>query len=110
MGYIDDNDYDEVSDCVNNVNHDYGYDGDCISIDLENNAEDYYGEEPNLNDDNNNLDEELIYVSSDDKMVSNDVAIPDESMVTEILAVTFIKRIRMINSGAIDTDMKIETE
>ena len=87
--YIDD-DYDEVSDCVNNDNHDYGDDTDCISIDLKNNDDDYYGEELNQNDDNNNLDEELIYVSSDDEMVSTDLAIPDERMVTEILAVTFI--------------------
>ena len=43
-------------------------------------------------------------------MVSNSVAIPDERMVTDILAVTFIKRTIIINSGAIDADMKIETE
>ena len=110
VGYIDDDDYDEVNDCINNDNHDYGDDSDCISIDLENNDDDYYGEELNQNDDNNNLDEELIYVSSDDEMVSTDLAIPDERMLTEILAVTFIKRTRIINSGAIDSDMKIETE
>ena len=43
-------------------------------------------------------------------MVSTDLAIPDERMLTEILAVTFIKRKRIINSGAIDSDMKIEIE
>ena len=43
--------------------------------------QDCYGEEPNQNNDNNNLYEELIYVSSDDEMVSNDVAILDERMV-----------------------------
>ena len=53
VGYIDDDDYDEMSDCVNNDNHNYG--SDCISIDLENNNKDYNGEEPNQNDDNNKL-------------------------------------------------------
>ena len=99
-----------MSDCVNNDNHDYGDDSECVSIDIEINDEDYYGKEPNQNDDNNNHDEELIYVSSDDEIISNDVAIPDERMVTEIIAVTFIKSTRIINSSAIDADMKIETE
>ena len=40
-------------------------------------------------------------------MVSNDVTIPDGRMTTEILAVTFIKRTKIINSGAIDTDMNM---
>ena len=97
-----------MSDCVNNDNHDYGGHSVCISINLENNDEDYYCEEPNQSDDNDNLDKELIYFSSDDEIVSNDVAIPDERMVTEILAVKFIKRTRIINSGAIYANMKIE--
>ena len=51
----------KVSDCVNNDNHDYRDDSDCISIGLENFDEDNYEEELSQNDDNNNLDEELIY-------------------------------------------------
>ena len=62
-------DYDEVNDCVrNNIGNDnqgYGDDGDCVSTGIDINDEEYYGDELHLDGNyNNNIDEELIYISS----------------------------------------------
>ena len=57
-----------------------------------------------------NTDQQPIYISSDDELMTNDLAVPDEKVVTEILTMTFIKTTRYINNGPVYTFTKMERD
>ena len=88
-----DNDGDDCGEVNGHVSGDdmstneYGYlgdDSDRASGDDIETDDNEYGDELNLNDNGkNNTNEEPIYISSDDEMMTTDLAVPDERAVTE---------------------------
>ena len=49
-----------------------------------------------------------IYISSDDEVMTNDLAVHDKKVVTEMLSMTFVKTTIYINNGQVYIFTKIE--
>ena len=107
MGACSDDDSDDYvfSDDDDNDGSGKGEDGyDSDKSDVGNSDDELNG------DIYDNTDQQPIYISSDDELMTNDLAVPDEKVVTEILTMTFKKTTRYINHGPVYTFTKMERD